>query len=208
MELIDWILNVDAHLREFVLAHGVLIYALLFAIVFAETGFVVTPFLPGDSLLFAVGALAADHLLDVNLASLTIFVAAVLGNTVNYYIGRWVGPKVFHYEDSRWFKREYLIKSHAFFEKHGGKAVVFSRFIPIVRTFVPFVAGVGTMDAARYAFYNVAGAVAWIALFVGAGFLMGNIPVVKRNLEFLMLLIIVVSVAPVVWGAWQAQRKA
>jgi membrane-associated protein len=208
MELIDWILNVDAHLREFVLAHGVLIYALLFAIVFAETGFVVTPFLPGDSLLFAVGALAADHLLDVNLASLTIFVAAVLGNTVNYYIGRWIGPKVFHYEDSRWFKREYLIKSHAFFEKHGGKAVVFSRFIPIVRTFVPFVAGVGTMDAARYAFYNMAGAVAWIALFVGAGFLMGNIPVVKRNLEFLMLLIIVVSVAPVVWGAWQAQRKA
>jgi membrane-associated protein len=208
MELIDFILNVDQHLREFVLAHGVLIYALLFAIVFSETGFVVTPFLPGDSLLFAVGALAADHLLDVNLAALTIFVAAVLGNTVNYYIGRWVGPKVFHYEDSRWFRREYLIRSHAFFEKHGGKAVVFSRFIPIVRTFVPFVAGVGTMDAARYAFYNVAGAVLWIALFVGAGYLMGNIPVVKRNLEYLMLLIIVVSVAPVVWGAWRARRAA
>jgi membrane-associated protein len=206
MELLDWVLNVDAHLREFVLAHGVLIYALLFAIVFAETGFVVTPFLPGDSLLFAVGALAADHLLDVNLAALTIFVAAVLGNTVNYWIGRWVGPRVFHYEDSRWFRREYLIKSHEFFERHGGKAVVFSRFIPIVRTFVPFVAGVGTMDAARYAFYNVAGAVAWIALFVGAGYLMGNIPVVKRNLEYLMLLIIVVSVAPVVWGAWRARR--
>ena len=208
MELIDFILHVDQHLREFVLAHGVLIYALLFAIVFSETGFVVTPFLPGDSLLFAVGALAADHLLDVNLAALTIFVAAVLGNTVNYYIGRWVGPKVFHYEDSRWFRREYLIRSHAFFEKHGGKAVVFSRFIPIVRTFVPFVAGVGTMDAARYAFYNVAGAVLWIALFVGAGYLMGNIPVVKRNLEYLMLLIIVVSVAPVVWGAWRARRAA
>jgi len=207
MELIDWLLHVDAHLREFVLAHGVLIYALLFAIVFSETGFVVTPFLPGDSLLFAVGALAADHLLDVNLAALTIFVAAVLGNTVNYWIGRWIGPKVFHFEDSRWFRREYLLKAHAFFETHGGKAVVFSRFIPIVRTFVPFVAGVGTMDARRYAFYNVAGAVAWIACFVGAGYLMGNIPVIKRNLEFLMLLIIVVSVAPVVWGAWQAQRK-
>lgn len=208
MELIDFILNVDQHLRDFVLANGVLIYALLFAIVFSETGFVVTPFLPGDSLLFAVGALAADRLLDVNLAALTIFVAAVLGNTVNYWIGRWIGPKVFHYEDSRWFRREYLLKAHAFFEKHGGKAVVFSRFVPIVRTFVPFVAGVGTMDSSRYAFYNVAGAVAWIALFVGAGYLMGNIPVVKRNLEYLMLLIIVVSVAPVVWGAWQAQRRA
>jgi membrane-associated protein len=208
MELLDWVLHVDAHLREFILAHGVLIYGLLFAIVFSETGFVVTPFLPGDSLLFAVGALAADHLLDVNLAALTIFAAAVLGNTTNYWIGRWIGPKVFHYEDSRWFRREHLVAAHAFFEKHGGKAVVFSRFLPIVRTFVPFVAGVGTMDATRYAYYNVAGAVAWIALFVGAGYLMGNIPVVKQNLEYLMMLIIVVSVVPVVWGAWQAQRKA
>lgn len=206
MELLDWVLNVDAHLREYILAHGVLIYGLLFAIVFAETGFVVTPFLPGDSLLFAVGALAADNLLDVRLAALVVFVAAVLGNTINYGIGRWVGPKVFHYEDSRWFRREYLIRAHAFFEKHGGKAVVFSRFIPIVRTFVPFVAGVGTMDATRYAFYNVFGAVAWIGSFVGAGFLLGNVPVVKQNLEFLIVLIIVVSVAPVVWGAWQARR--
>ena len=208
MELLDFLLHIDQHLRDFVLANGVLIYGLLFAIVFSETGFVVTPFLPGDSLLFAVGALAADRLLDVNLAALTIFVAAVAGNTVNYWIGRWIGPKVFHYEDSRWFRREYLLKAHAFFEKHGGKAVVFSRFVPIVRTFVPFVAGVGTMDAARYAFYNVAGAVAWIALFVGAGYLMGNIPVVKQNLEYLMMLIIGVSVAPVVWGAGQARRKA
>lgn len=206
MELLDFVIHIDAHLREFVLTHGVWIYALLFAIVFSETGFVVTPFLPGDSLLFAVGALAADHLLDVNLAALTLFVAAVLGNTTNYYIGRWVGPKVFHYEDSRWFKRQHLLAAHAFFEKHGGKAVVFSRFLPIVRTFVPFVAGVGTMDAGRYAFYNVTGAVAWIAAFVGAGFLLGNVPVVKQNLEYLVVLIIVVSVAPVVWGAWQARR--
>lgn len=206
MELLDFVIHIDAHLREFVLTHGVWIYALLFAIVFSETGFVVTPFLPGDSLLFAVGALAADHLLDVNLAALTLFVAAVLGNTTNYYIGRWVGPKVFHYEDSRWFKRQHLLAAHAFFEKHGGKAVVFSRFLPIVRTFVPFVAGVGTMDAGRYAFYNVAGAVAWIAAFVGAGFLLGNVPVVKQNLEYLVVLIIVVSVAPVIWGAWQARR--
>jgi len=206
MELLDWVLHVDAHLREFILAHGVLIYGLLFAIVFSETGFVVTPFLPGDSLLFAVGALAADGLLDVNLAALTLFAAAVAGNTTNYWIGRWVGPRVFHYEDSRWLRREHLLRAHAFFERHGGKSVVFSRFIPIVRTFVPFVAGVGTMDAARYAFYNVFGAVAWVASFVGAGYLLGNVPVVKQNLEFLIMAIIVVSVAPVVWGAWQARR--
>jgi len=206
MELFDWVLHVDAHLRELVQAHGVMVYAVLFAIVFSETGFVVTPFLPGDSLLFAVGALAADHLLDVNLAALTLFAAAVLGNTVNYNIGRWIGPKVFHYEDSRWFRREHLQRAHAFFDKHGGKAVVFSRFIPIVRTFVPFVAGVGTMDAWRYAYYNVLGAVAWIGCFVGAGFLLGNVPVVKQNLEYLVLMIVVVSVAPVIWGAWQARR--
>jgi membrane-associated protein len=206
VELLDFIVHIDAHLRTFVLEHGIWIYALLFAIVFSETGFVVTPFLPGDSLLFAVGALAADQLLDVNLAALVLFVAAVLGNTVNYHVGRWVGPKVFHYEDSRWFKRKHLDQAHAFFEKHGGKAVVFSRFIPIVRTFVPFVAGVGTMDPWRYAYYNVLGAVAWIASFVGAGYLLGNVPVVKQNLEYLVLLIIVVSVAPVVWGAWQARR--
>jgi membrane-associated protein len=206
MEMFDFLLHIDAHLREAVVAHGVWVYAMLFAIVFSETGFVVTPFLPGDSLLFAVGALAADHLLDVNLAALVLFSAAVLGNTVNYNIGRWLGPKVFHYEDSRWFRRDHLQRAHAFFEKHGGKAVVFSRFIPIVRTFVPFVAGVGTMDAWRYAYYNVLGATAWVAAFVGAGFLLGNVPVVKENLEYLVFLIIVVSVAPVIWGAWQARR--
>ena len=206
MELLDWVLHVDAHLREYVLANGALVYALLFAIVFGETGFVVTPFLPGDSLLFAVGALAADQLLDVNAATLTLFAAAVLGNTANYWIGRWIGPKVFHYESSRWFDHAHLLRAHAFFEQYGGKAVVLSRFIPIVRTFVPFVAGVGTMDAWRYAYYNVLGAVAWIATFLGSGYLVGNVPVVKENLEYLVIAIVVVSVTPVVWGAWQARR--
>ena len=205
MELLDFIIHIDAHLREAVLSHGLWVYALLFAIVFSETGFVVTPFLPGDSLLFAVGALAADHLLDVNLAALTLFAAAVLGNTANYYIGRWVGPRVFHYEDSRWFRRQHLLAAHAFFEKHGGKAVVFSRFIPIVRTFVPFVAGVGTMDPGRYGLYNLAGAALWVGSLVGAGYAVGNVPMVKQNLEYLVLLIVVVSVMPVAWAAWRAR---
>jgi membrane-associated protein len=208
VELLDWIVHVDVHLREFVLAHGVLIYALLFAIVFSETGFVVTPFLPGDSLLFAVGALAADHLLDVNLAALTLFVAAVLGNTVNYWIGRWVGPKVFHYEDSRWFRRQHLIEAHAFFEKHGGKAIFLARFVPIVRTFAPFVAGIGKMSYGYFATYNVVGGITWVAIFSLLGYFFGNIPFVQKNFELVIIAIILVSVVPMFVEWWKARREA
>ena len=208
MELLDFLLHVDAYLREFVLAHGPWIYALLFAIVFAETGLVVTPFLPGDSLLFAVGALAADGLLEVGSGAAVLLAAAVLGNTTNYAIGRGIGPKVFHYEDSRWFRRAHLLRAHAFFERHGGKAIVISRFMPIVRTFVPFVAGVGTMDALRFSAYNVLGGALWVASLVGSGFALGNVPFVKQHLELLVVGIVVVSMLPVVWGAWRAQRDA
>ena len=206
MELFDFVLHIDDHLRDFIALHGALVYGLLFLIVFSETGFVVTPFLPGDSLLFAVGALAADGHLDPVLAGTTVFSAAVLGNMANYRIGRFIGPRVFHYEDSRWFRRAHLLRAHAFFEQHGGKAVILSRFLPIVRTFVPFLAGVGTMHPGRYGVYNVAGALLWIGGFGGAGYVVGNVPVVKDNLEYLVIGIIVATTAPVFWAAWRTRQ--
>jgi membrane-associated protein len=183
------------------------IYALLFAIVFAETGLVVTPFLPGDSLLFAAGTIAAIGDLNVWTLAGALFVAAVLGDTVNYHVGKWIGPPALSGK-YRFLKKEYLEKTQAFFAKHGGKAIILARFVPIVRTFAPFVAGVGTMDYGRFLYYNVVGAFLWIVIFVGAGYIFGNLPFVRDNFSKVILAIIVVSVLPLVWETWKGWKEA
>jgi membrane-associated protein len=183
---------------------------LLFAIVFCETGLVVTPFLPGDSLLFAVGALAASEgsPIEVGPVSALLIVAAVVGDALNYAIGKFIGPKVFTRGDSRFLKQEHLVRTQRFYEKHGGKTIILARFIPIVRTFAPFVAGIGRMHYRRFALFNVTGGIAWVALFVGAGHAFGNLPAVKRNFHYVILGIIVVSVLPAVIEWWRARREA
>jgi membrane-associated protein len=211
-QFIDFLLHSDRHLLEFVQSYGPWIYGLLFAIIFAETGFVVTPFLPGDSLLFAVGALAATGALNPWLAIGLLFAAAFLGNAVNYTIGRQIGPRVFRATDrSSWshrlLNRDHLAKAHAFFEQYGGKAVILGRFVPIVRTFVPFVAGAAQMTAPSFVFYNFVGAAGWVVLCVGAGLLFGNIPVVKANFSLVTIGIVIVSLLPVVIGWWKARRQ-
>jgi membrane-associated protein len=210
-ELVDFILHIDKHLFDFVQAYHNWVYGLLFAIVFAETGLVVTPFLPGDSLLFAAGALAGAGLLDPLLTAGVLFLAAVLGDAVNYAIGRRIGPRIFHATDAtsllhRLLNRQHLDRAHAFFERYGGKAVVLGRFVPIVRTFVPFVAGAGAMSYSSFAFYNVVGAVAWVGICVGAGWLFGNIPVVKDNFSLITIGIVLVSVLPIVVEVLKARR--
>jgi membrane-associated protein len=209
--LIDLFLHFDVHLAEFVVQYGVLVYALLFAIVFAETGLVVTPFLPGDSLLFAAGALAATGALDVRLVLLLLAAAAILGNTVNYSVGRMIGPRVFRAEDHsglahRLLNREYLDRAHAFFERHGGKAIVLTRFVPIIRTFVPFVAGAGAMRYPTFAMYNVLGGVLWVGACVGAGYAFGNVPIIKNNFSLVALGIVGVSLLPVL-VEWLKHKK-
>jgi len=201
--------ELDVALAEIIARHGVWTYAILFAIVFAETGLVVTPFLPGDSLLFAAGALAAQGGLSVPLMMVLLFVAAVLGDALNYHIGKAIGPPAFSGR-YRFLKRSHLEKTQRFFEKHGGKAIIYARFVPIVRTFAPFVAGVGTMSYGRFLAFNVIGAVLWVVGFVGAGALFGNIPIVRNNFSKVILLIIVASVLPIAWeafGAWRAARR-
>jgi membrane-associated protein len=201
--------ELDAFLLEMAQAVGGWTYAVLFAIVFAETGLVVTPFLPGDSLLFAAGALCAVPELELSLPLMAclLFVAAVLGDAVNYHIGRWIGPPAFSGR-LRLLNPAHLDRTRAFFERHGGKAVVLARFVPIVRTFAPFVAGVGTMTYRRFAFYNVLGALVWIGLFMLAGWGFGNLPWVKRNFSKVILGIIVLSVMPIVWEWWRHRTQA
>lgn len=210
-EIIELFLHLDVHLAEFVAEHGAWVYGLLFAIVFAETGLVVTPFLPGDSLLFAVGALSANGTMSLPYAATLLTIAAIAGDAVNYHIGRWAGPRVFRAEDtSGWLhkalNRRHLDRAHAFFEKHGGKAIVMARFVPIVRTFVPFVAGAGVMSYPKFAFYNVTGAILWVGACVGAGYAFGNVPVVKDNFTLVVLGIIGVSVLPVVVELWKSRK--
>ena len=200
--LVDFILHSDRHLLEFVGTYGVWVYALLFLIVFAETGVVVTPFLPGDSLLFATGALAATGALNGPVAFGLLAVAAIAGDSANYTMGRMVGPRVFSTAGAsgwsqRLLNRDHLDRAHAFFEQYGGKAVVLGRFVPIIRTFVPFVAGAAQMTSASFVFYNVTGAVAWVGLCLGAGVLFGNVPLVKQNFSLVTIGIVVVSVLPV-----------
>lgn len=193
--LLDFILHIDVHLAQLVTDYGPWVYLILFLIVFCETGLVVTPFLPGDSLLFVAGALAAMGKMDVHGLVALLIVAAILGDGVNYTIGKYVGLRLFD-RFPRLLKREYLDKTHAFYDKHGGKTIIFARFVPIVRTFAPFVAGVGHMDYRQFAKYNVIGALAWVISFTYAGYFFGNLPFVRHNLEYLIFGIIIVSMLP------------
>ncbi len=195
LHFVDVILHVDKYLNAIAADYGLWTYAILFLIVFCETGFVVTPFLPGDSLLFAAGALSAGGVLDPSLIAGLLVAAAFCGDNVNYWIGRRVGPAVFERE-SRLFKREYLIKAHNFYEKHGGKTVIIARFIPIVRTFAPFVAGIARMTYPKFLSYSIGGAVLWVALFVYSGFFFGNLPFIKRNFSIVIVAIIIISILP------------
>jgi membrane-associated protein len=207
---VDFVLHLDRHLVEMLAFFGPWIYAILFAIIFAETGFVVTPFLPGDSLLFAIGALAAvdtTGTLTAPAASLLLAVAAVLGNSLNYSIGRWIGPPAFSGR-YRFLKLEYLRRTEEFFLRHGGLTIVISRFMPIVRTFAPFVAGVGRMPYGRFQAYNVAGGVSWVLLFIWGGYLFGNLPLVKNNFGIVTILIIVASLLPLLFAAVRRDKAA
>jgi membrane-associated protein len=194
---IDFFLHLDKHLAEIIANYGIWTNLILFLIVFAETGLVVTPFLPGDSLLFAAGTFAALGSLDPVLLILLLSAAAILGDTVNYWIGAYIGPRAFSGE-LRWLRKEHLDRTHAFYEKHGGKTIILARFIPIIRTFAPFVAGVGTMTYSRFLVYNVVGGVVWVTLFVLAGYYFGNLPAVRQNFTYVILAIIVLSVMPIV----------
>jgi membrane-associated protein len=210
---LDLFLNLDVHLAAFVAQYGVWVYAMLFAIIFIETGLVIWPFLPGDSLLFAAGALAATGVLDISLVAVLLIAAAVAGDAVNYSIGRYVGPKVFSAHDyqgvlHKLLNRDHLDKAHAFFEKHGGMAVVSGRFVPIVRTFVPFVAGAASMNASQFVFYNVIGGIVWVTVCAGAGYLFGNVPIIKDNFSLVAIGIVFVSVLPIVFEYFKHRRAA
>jgi membrane-associated protein len=193
---VDVILHLDQHLLVMVQNYGPWIYGILFLILFCETGLVVTPFLPGDSLLFVAGAIAGAGSLNVHLLVALLFVAAVLGDSLNYAIGHYIGPKVFRFEDSWFFKKAYVERTHRFFERHGGKTIVLARFVPIIRTYAPFVAGIGAMDYRRFLLFNVAGALLWVASLTYAGYFFGNLPVVKNNLSLVILGIIILSISP------------
>ncbi len=205
--LIDFIIHLDQHLGELIGRYGTGTYVILALIIFAETGLVVMPLLPGDSLLFAAGAFAGLGSLNPWILFVLLTAMAIIGDTVNYWIGSWVGPRAFSGE-IRWLKKEYLDKTHAFFAKHGGKTIILARFVPIIRTFAPFVAGVGTMNYSRFLAYNVVGAVVWVGLFVWLGYFFGNLPVVRENFGLVIIAIIVVSVLPIVVEAIKARRES
>jgi membrane-associated protein len=210
-DLIDLFLHLDVHLDDFVARYGVWVYALLFAIIFAETGLVVTPFLPGDSLLFAAGAIAARGNLNVGFLFLLLAGAAILGNTVNYSAGHFVGPRVFRSDQTHpLLNRQHLDRAHAFFEKYGGMAVVLTRFVPIIRTFVPFVAGAGAMRYSAFALFNVFGGMLWVGVCLGAGYAFGNVPIVKNNFSLVAIGIVAVSMIPmaVEWIRHRRKRAA
>ena len=207
MELLDFILHVDAHLLEFITDYGVWIYAILFLIIFVETGLVVMPFLPGDSLLFAAGALAASTgAMNPYILVILLFTAAVLGDTLNYHIGKFIGPRVFEIE-SRFINKKHLTYTQKFFEKHGGKTIIFARFIPFARTFAPFVAGAGHMNYKYFLSFNVIGAICWVGSFVILGYLFGNMPIVKDNFTHLIFGIIIISVLPGIIGFIRQKLK-
>ena len=205
--LLDFILHVDVHLRDFVGAYGTWVYALLFAIVFIETGLVVMPFLPGDSLLFVAGALAAAGLMSLPVLVVLLIAAAILGNQCNYAIGRHFGPRVFQWENSRFFNKKAFEQAHAFYEKYGGATIVAARFMPFLRTFAPFVAGVAQMSRSKFTFYDVTGGVLWAGGVTTAGYLFGNIPWVKAHLDKIIWGAILIPGLLVLLGAWRARRK-
>ena len=194
--LFDVIVHLDEHLLWLARNYGVWIYAVLFLIVFCETGLVVTPFLPGDSLLFVAGTVAGAGEMNVHVMAALLILAAVLGDSVNYAVGHYLGPRVFRYEDSWFFKKAYVERTHAFFERHGGKTIVIARFVPIVRTYAPFVAGIGRMRYGRFLLFNVGGAVLWVVLLTYAGYLFGNVPLIKNNLTLVIVLIVLLSISP------------
>jgi len=209
--VVDFILHIDVHLSELFSQYGLWIYGILFLIIFCETGLVVTPFLPGDSLLFATGALvaiSASSGLDINVMALVVISAAVLGNIVNYTIGRFFGKQLFRNSNSKIFRQDYLNRAREFYDKHGGLAIITTRFIPIIRTFAPFVAGMSGMKYPRFIAYNIIGALLWVGIFLYAGYFFGNIPGVRKNFSFLILAILVVSVLPIAWEIWKAHRQS
>jgi len=206
--LIEFILHIDKHLAEIIASVGGWSYLILFAIVFAETGLVITPFLPGDSLLFAAGAFAALGSFRIGGLFLMLCAAAILGDTVNYAVGKFFGEQLLLRFQGRLIKAEHLDRTHRFFEKYGGKTIILARFVPIIRTFAPFVAGIGKMSYARFAAYNVIGGIAWVTLFVFAGYFFGNTPVVKKNFSLVIMAIIVLSVMPMVFEYWKYRREA
>jgi membrane-associated protein len=208
LALVDFILHVDKHLGEFVQLHGMWVYGLLFLIIFVETGLVVMPFLPGDSLLFVVGALAAGDKMSLPLAMGLLLVAAILGDQLNYSIGRKIGPKVFQWENSRWFNRQAFDAGHQFYEKHGGITIILARFMPFIRTFAPFVAGVAQMNRATFTAYNVVGAVIWVLALTLAGYLFGNIEWVQTHLSKIILAMIFIPGLIALFGAWRAKQSA
>lgn len=205
MTLVDFVLHVDVHLRVFVEHYGSWVYALLFLIIFVETGLVVMPFLPGDSLLFVVGALAGLGLMSYPLAMLLMTVAAVAGNQTNYAIGRRIGPKVFHWEQSRWFNRRAFDRAHAFYEQYGGITIVLARFMPFLRTFAPFVAGVAQMTRRKFTFYDVTGGTLWVVSLVTAGYLFGNMPWVQQHLSHIIWAMILIPGLVILVGAMRAR---
>ena len=205
--IVNFTLHIDEHLQIIFEQFGMWTYVVLFLIIFAETGLVITPFLPGDSLLFAVGALAAVSSLNVVWLSVVLIAAAVIGDGVNYAIGSFLGPKVFQQNNSRIFKKEYLDRTHRFYEKYGAKTIVIARFVPIVRTFAPFVAGVGRMSYLKFAAYNVTGAILWVIVLVGAGYYFGNIPLIKENFEIVIFIIIFISLLPPFIELWRHRTK-
>lgn len=206
-KVIDFIFHLDAHLSDIIQTYGLWTYSILFVVIFCETGFVVTPFLPGDSLLFAAGTFAARGDLKVGLLFLILAAAAVLGDSVNYWLGKIVGPKVFHGEKNRFFKKEYLDRTHAFYEKYGAETIIIARFVPIIRTFAPFVAGIGRMTYGKFLSYNVIGGVGWVAIFTFGGYFFGNIPFVKKNFSIVIIAIIVLSLVPAVVEFFKHKKK-
>ena len=205
--IVDFILHVDIHLQALMNNYGLWVYAILFLIIFSETGLVVTPFLPGDSLLFAAGALSVGTALDVNLLTGTLILAAVLGNLTNYTIGHFFGERLFQNPNSRIFRRDHLDKTQAFFAKHGGKTIIMTRFLPIVRTFAPFVAGMGAMTYQRFMAFNFVGGLLWVVSFVYAGHFFGNLPAIRQNFTLLIVGIIIISVLPIVIGGVRQRMK-
>jgi membrane-associated protein len=207
--LIDFVLHIDRQLLALCTHYGAWVYAILFVVIFCETGLVVTPFLPGDSLLFAVGSMAAIGALDVTWVLLILMAAAILGDSVNYSAGRFFGPKVFHEEHGRFLNKEYLLRTHAFYEKHGGKTIIIARFLPIIRTFAPFVAGIGSMTYPRFLFFNVSGGVLWVLLFVLAGYWFGNIPLIQKNFSLVIVALVLIPAIPaaVEFTRMQAARR-
>lgn len=206
-KIIDFIIHLDTHLSDLIQTYGLWTYLILFVVIFCETGLVVTPFLPGDSLIFAAGTFAARGDLKVGWLFLVLAAAAVIGDTVNYWIGKIIGPKIFHKEKTRFFRKEYLDRTHEFYEKYGAETIIIARFVPIIRTFAPFVAGIGRMTYLKFISYNVIGGVGWVAIFTFGGYFFGNIPFVKNNFSIVIIAIILISLVPAVLEFLKHRKK-